>query len=677
MKKILYSVFVLLVSYVSNAQWNGDPAVGTLVSTGSSTLTKSDIVSVSDGVGGAYIAWIEAQSSTASKIFIQRLLADGTRAFSADAIVSESSGAVSARKTNLAMTPDGAGGVICVWQDERFRLTISSGRDEIYGQRISATGARLWDTAGVRVTVADITTSSKISPVVTMVNNTEAILVFGDNRLGNSDLFAQKINIANGLPQWITDVSLHGNQAGTSTFQNVLPDGLGGAFIVWQDPRLTNNADVYGQRIDNAGVIQWASSGTPIANTVGNHFQPSAVLDGAGGIVVTYQDFLVAGGTDPNIYAQRINNLGAKMWNVGATPQEGVAVCVAPLIQSNPYVVKSGSNFIFAWGDQRIGGTGIRDIYAQSLDLSGALQWPNPTTPAADGINVVNAVGNQPSSSPQSGYQIVSDNAGGAVIVWDDARGTDLDIYAQRISSAGLLQWPTVNGVPVSTAIGAQQTPVVVPNSVGGYIVAWRDGRSGTANTQIFAARLQSTGVLPVRSININAVTKINSVDIKWNTIDEENVNVFIVEKSTDGINFSAIGSVKAKGTGDGSYVLEDVRPVKGFNYYRVKAVDINRAFRYSSVVSAQLSNNSKASMVIYPNPIQGSATLQLVNLDAGPYQLKVRDLSGRTVLQKTITMASNYMVLDLQLQQISAGSYFVQLESAQRIVLSSAIQKQ
>ena len=681
MKKILFSVLVLLVSLFASAQWSGDPAVGTPVSTGAATLTKSDIVAVSDGAGGAFIAWIETQSATASKIFIQRLSVDGAKLFGSDVVVSESSGSVSAVKQNLFMAPDDAGGVICVWQDHRFRTSTSSARDEIYGQRISPAGVRLWDTAGVRMTAADVTISSKISPIITMVNATEAIVVFGDNRNSTSDLFAQKINIATGATQWTdgvnpADVNLHQSQPGTSTFQTILPDGSGGAFIVWQDPRSTGNADIYGQRVSNSGAILWAAAGTPIANTVGNQSQPSAVLDGAGGLVVTYQDFLVAGGTNPSIFAQRVNSAGAKIWNVGATPQEGVAVCVAPLIQSNPYVVKSGANFIIAWADQRLGTSGVRDIYAQSVDASGALQWPTTSMPAPDGINIVNATGNQPSSSTQSGYQIVADNEGGAIIVWDDARGADLNIYAQRISSAGVLLWPTVNGVPVSTAAANQQTPVVVPSVGSSAIVAWRDGRSGNANGEIFAARLQSTGVLPVRFINVNAAPRAASVDIRWTTIGEENTDAFIVEKSADGIQFSAIGSVRANGSGNGSYALEDVRPVKGMNFYRVKAMDKSGAVRFSQIVSAQFNQGAKPALALYPNPVQATTILQLYNLKHGAYRLTIFDLKGRIVAERSVTVANGFTSLPLSVQELSSGSYLLQL-SGNNQTLQTRLQKQ
>lgn len=669
MKRILLSAMATAGAFAALAQWNANPANGTLVSGGPTTLAKSDIVSVSDGAGGAFVAWIEAQSATASKIYIQRLTADGFRVFPTDAVVSESSGDVSAVKANLYMTTDSAGGVICVWQDYRFRTSTSSARDEIYGQRISPGGVRLWDTAGVRMSVGTVAASTKISPVAAMLNTTEAVVVFGDNRLGNSDLYAQKVNVASGAPLWTVsgtpdDISLHGNQAGTSTFQAVLPDGSGGAFVVWQDPRISNNIDVYGQRINNAGTIQWGTGGTAIASNTGNQTQPSATLDGAGGLVVAYSDFIITGGTDPSIYAQRVDGGGTKQWGSG-----GVAVGVAANVQSNPYVVRSGGNFVITWGDQRVGGTGSRDIYVQALNAAGALQWMPASMVATDGIPVVTAAGNQPSSSSQSGYQIVSDSTGGAVIVWDDARGAALDIYAQRINGGGAVQW-TSNGVPVSTASSTQQTPVAVLSTGQRVIVAWRDGRTA-ANGEIFAARLQSNGVLPVRALTVNAAAKGASIDVQWNTIDESNTANFVVEKSADGVSFSAIGSAKAKGSGNGTYSLADLRPVRGINYYRIKAVDADKKHSYSNVVPVSFSGLPKAAMVFYPNPVRDNIVLQLSNLAKGSYQLFVRDFSGRTALQQTLKIESGYATLLVSVQSLSAGQYVIEVQGESEVMKS------
>ncbi|MBI4725788.1 hypothetical protein HY768_00945 [candidate division TA06 bacterium] len=88
---------------------------------------------------------------------------------------------------------------------------------------------------------------------------------------------------------------------------------------------------------------------------------------------------------------------------------------------------------------------------------------------------------------------IVSDGAGGAIIAWQDYRGTDYDIYAQRVSASGVPLW-TANGVAICTNTGGQRFSTVASDGAGGAIITWRDARSGT-NYDIYAQRVSASGV--------------------------------------------------------------------------------------------------------------------------------------------------------------------------------------
>src|SRR5258707_744344 len=88
---------------------------------------------------------------------------------------------------------------------------------------------------------------------------------------------------------------------------------------------------------------------------------------------------------------------------------------------------------------------------------------------------------------------MVSDDSGGAIITWQDYRsGTNLDIYAQRINGAGVLQW-TTNGVSISTAVDDQSIPTIATDGAGGAIITWIDNRS-LVNKDIYAQHINSAG---------------------------------------------------------------------------------------------------------------------------------------------------------------------------------------
>jgi hypothetical protein len=106
-----------------------------------------------------------------------------------------------------------------------------------------------------------------------------------------------------------------------------------------------------------------------------------------------------------------------------------------------------------------------------------------------DGVVMCSAVGGQ------YYYQgTISDGTGGAISVWQDPRGADDDIYAQRVDTSGDVKW-TTDGVGICLSPGNQQWSRLCSDSYGGAIVCWVDRRSGT-DSHIYAQRVDAAGIL-------------------------------------------------------------------------------------------------------------------------------------------------------------------------------------
>jgi len=137
---------------------------------------------------------------------------------------------------------------------------------------------------------------------------------------------------------------------------------------------------------------------------------------------------------------------------------------------------------------------------------------------------------------------------------------------------------------------------------------------------------------LPLTFVSIRAYDKDEGIQIEWDTEIEENVQGYEVERSTDGVHFSEVGAVKAIGSGANHYNWFDVSPANGNNYYRVKAVDIDGQFKYTSVVTVRTTNTM---ISVYPNPVRRGETLQLNlgNTKAG--RIEVINVLERTLYNK------------------------------------------
>jgi flagellar hook capping protein FlgD len=166
-------------------------------------------------------------------------------------------------------------------------------------------------------------------------------------------------------------------------------------------------------------------------------------------------------------------------WTEGGAP-----VCTAASNQFTPVGVPDGAGgALVAWYDYR---NGTPDIYALRVLASGS---PDPAWPEG-GRALCSATGGQ--YAPV----MVSDHAGGAIVVWYDDRGSSSDIYAQRILASGVVDpaWP-VNGRALCTAAGDQIYPAIASDGAGGAIVTWRDDRGGP-DTNIYAQRVLISGVV-------------------------------------------------------------------------------------------------------------------------------------------------------------------------------------
>ena len=336
-----------------------------------------------------------------------------------------------------------------------------------------------------------------------------AIISWQDSRIVNTyDIYAQRIDAA-GVVQWTTD----GVPICTDTLNQQLPkiisDGAGGAIITWDDFRNGINHDIYAQRINGDGVVQWQTNGVPIHTGVRTQRWPAIASDGAGGAIITWDD--VEAFDTEDIYAQRINASGLVQWAA-----DGVPICTESAGQEYPAAISDGAGgAIIIWTDERTGGNSIGDIYAQRINSAGVVQW------TMNGIPVCTA------ANPQSNPTLVSDGVNGAIITWDDQRNpNNPDIYAQRITGAGTTQW-AADGVVITSATNLQSTPVITSDGAGGAIVAWHDYRNGYLNIDIYTQRINASGGVQWAA---NGVPLCSAIDIQsGQVIVSDGVNGAIV----------------------------------------------------------------------------------------------------------------------------------------------------
>ncbi len=277
--------------------------------------------------------------------------------------------------------------------------------------------------------------------------------------------------------QWVDDTSINNPICVANNYQvdlRMMEDGLGGFFLVWKDYR-NGTPDIFAQRVNALGEKLWATDGVPVCSNSSDQSTPGLISDGADGIIVSWSDW--RSGIERDIYAQRLNGDGQPLWI-----WDGVVVVNKTTREHNQRMVMDGQGGAIVVFEQKNSATYNWELWAQRIDANGNGVW-NP-----GGIPVTTIL------SEHLNERIQSDGQGGVYIAFQDFRnGIDYDVYVQHLGPNGEYLWGT--GVLACNATGTQTNPKIDPDPNGGVVVAWTDKRN-MVDYDIYAQRIDFNGNL-------------------------------------------------------------------------------------------------------------------------------------------------------------------------------------
>jgi len=226
--------------------------------------------------------------------------------------------------------------------------------------------------------------------------------------------------------------------------------------------------------------------------------------------------------------------------------------------------------------------------------------------------------------------------------------------------------------------LGTGATPVQL-TSGSGYTFSYIDNTLAIGATGYYYADISIAGnrtitspiwytkanPVPVTLISFNAIVNNNrTVQLQWKTTGEINNQKFIVEKSVDGVAFTAMSIVDAKGdvSAVNLYNTIDIKPNEGVNYYRLKQVDKNGKYTYSSVVAINLNNSNINAFSIYPNPVGDNLQLNINSAKKSLGSIVITDVSGRVVKNYNVDFIKGLQSSFINLNNLKPGNYQITL---------------
>jgi hypothetical protein len=216
----------------------------------------------------------------------------------------------------------------------------------------------------------------------------------------------------------------------------------------------------------------------------------------------------------------------------------------------------------------------------------------------------------------------------------------------------------------------------------GAYIVTVTDA-GGCKNTKVMLVDFSSCTysiVLSVSLLNFTAEKKDGQAILKWQTATERNSDHFIIERSTDGVKWTGVGSHSAAGNSNSvlNYKLIDRAPEAGTNYYRIKSVDFGGAYKYSDIKKVDFGSLRSATLIdAKPNPFTNTLSIRYHNNEEGMVRINILDALGRIVAttERNAPKGEDSMILDTSFY--SSGVYFVSVVSGMAAASYNKIVKQ
>ena len=176
---------------------------------------------------------------------------------------------------------------------------------------------------------------------------------------------------------------------------------------------------------------------------------------------------------------------------------------------------------------------------------------------------------------------------------------------------------------------------------------------------------------LPVTLTDFKLSVETNTVALQWSTASENNNKGFEVQRSTDGVQWSAIGFVNGAINSQTvrKYSYTDKNLSEGRYYYRLKQVDLDEKSSYSKVISATISGvaTGYALEQNYPNPSLGNTTITYSLPVRSQVVIALYDMQGRMVKQLVSeTKEAGSHTVSLNTRDLSKGVYHYKMKAGE-----------
>ena len=247
---------------------------------------------------------------------------------------------------------------------------------------------------------------------------------------------------------------------------------------------------------------------------------------------------------------------------------------------------------------------------------------------------------------------------------WADSSSNELGFVIQRaLGDTNATSYSNIDTVGANVTMYTDTTVSDTTTYTYRVYAYTADAVSGYSN------KAQITTAVPVELTLFTANISDGKVILNWQTATEINNSGFSIQRSSDNVSFTEIAFIRGHGTTTDKsvYSYTDNSALSGKYYYRLKQVDFNGSYSYTSSVEVNIGIPKNFSLdQNYPNPFNPSTTIRFALPTNARVNIKLYNTLGQEVVKilnneqmnagvhETIFNASNF----------SSGVYFYRLEA-------------
>ncbi|MCP4443547.1 MAG: T9SS type A sorting domain-containing protein [Aureispira sp.] len=153
--------------------------------------------------------------------------------------------------------------------------------------------------------------------------------------------------------------------------------------------------------------------------------------------------------------------------------------------------------------------------------------------------------------------------------------------------------------------------------------------------------------------------------ELEWTIDNEQTIQSYTLERSTDGIDFQTLAAIDAVGQSAYNYI--DELPYST-SYYRLKVKELDGQISYSNVINLTRKGITAGSIKVYPNPTTNSVNIDFLADKSSNATIQVIDVLGRTLqtIETSVELGANRKIIDLSMLSDAVYILSIKTEDAQ-----------